>query len=95
MADSTSPLPTKRSRTSTHAIATPMTELIAATASESHSERNIASSAAGAVIAFQNVRQSAETRQRQISAPAPWVETSRVRPWQTSAAIGMRTMRER
>ncbi|HEY5438757.1 MAG TPA: hypothetical protein VIJ99_07640 [Acidimicrobiales bacterium] len=55
MKASTNHLPGKLSRTSTQAIATPMTALIAATESESHSESRMALSAPGAVIAVQNV----------------------------------------
>ena len=43
-------LPGNLSRTSTHAIATPITALIAATLSESHRERRIALIAAGWVM---------------------------------------------
>ncbi len=80
MEASSSPLPKNLSRTSTQAIATPMTALIAATASESHSERKIASSAPEAVMASQNVRTPMDTCQRQNSMPAPWVATEIDRP---------------
>ena len=80
MADSTRPLPTNLSRTSTQAIASPITELIEATASESHSDKNVASSAPGAVIATQNARQPTDTCQRQNSTPAPLVDTARLSP---------------
>ena len=50
---------------------TPMTELIAATLSESHSDKKMASFEPDAVTAFQNVRAPMDTCQRQNSAPAP------------------------
>src|SRR5690349_20795962 len=51
----TNDLPRNSSRTSTHAISTPMTASIAATTSEIHSVRRIAATACGFVTASQNV----------------------------------------
>ena len=61
----------KRSRTNTQAIATPITALIAATLSESHSDNQIAWRAPGTVTARQKVRRPIDTCQRQNSTPAP------------------------
>ena len=92
---STNHLPGKLSRTSTHAIATPMTALMAATESESHSESRIALIAPGAVIAAQNVWKPALTLQRQNAMPHPCVWMVNENPCATTAAMGMSTMIDR
>jgi hypothetical protein len=68
---------------------------MAATLSESHNDKKMASFEPDAVTAFQNVRNPRDTCHRQNSAPAPCVDTEIDRPWLTSAAIGIRTMSER
>ena len=73
MKASTNHLPWKVSRTSTHAMATPMMALIAATESESQSESRMALIAAGCVTSVQKVPKPALKRQCQNAAPQPWV----------------------